>query len=29
MAHFCELDEDNKVLKTLVFSNDNINNRNY
>ena len=26
MAHFCELDEDNKVLKTLVFSNDNINN---
>ena len=24
MAHFCELDEDNKVLKTLVFSNDDI-----
>ena len=26
MAHFCELDEDNKVLRTLVFSNDDINN---
>ena len=26
MAHFCELDEDNKVLKTLVFSNDDIDN---